>query len=190
MARLRPKRVRMTKEQNQLYTELEKLVKQANKRLAMLENLTGKQGSFASKELYDHLDSSNIQAIKKGLIKLDKTYKPMQLRAIKKATEEFLEEKTSTYQGIKETLQKYEKFTGKEFTYKFADIAFRSGRNYTWIYDEGITPSEFWGVWVKTCRQEKWNVETWTEQLAFRINREVDEELKKDLESLYLYIME
>ena len=58
---------------------------------------------------------------------------------------------------------------------------------YTWIY-EFIPKSEFWGNWVKTTNRENWDKETFTEQIALRINKEVDVELKVDLEALYYYV--
>lgn len=189
MARIRAKRVRMTKEQEQLYKEVEKLVKTANKRLNKMMQLTGQKGTFASSQLYDYLDSSNLKAInRKGIIELKKNYKLMQLQAIKTSVEKFLSSKTSTIQGIKQQKLKFQQLSGKELDFKQTDTIYKTGKDYTWIY-EYMTSSEFWGTWEKVAKREKWDVETFSEQIALRIKREIDEELKQQLESLYMYIM-
>ena len=82
---------------------------------------------------------------------------------------------------------KYEEEAEKELDFKQLNTLYRSSKNYTWIY-EFIPKSEFWGNWVKTTNRENWDKETFTEQIALRINKEVDVELKVDLEALYYYV--
>ena len=85
---------------------------------------------------------------------------------------------------IKEYSQKAE----KPISYKQADVLYKSGKNYTWIY-EYMTKSEFW-AFVKLAREQGWNKETFIEQIEGYISKEVDEEIKADLEALYIYVME
>lgn len=184
------KKIEMSREEQILYNELQKLVKRANQRLLRLERLTGEKGTFASKQLYDYLGINELKAISKSnRIKLSKTYNIGQLMAIKKATENFLQEKTSRVSGVKKVTKEYSTLAGKPLSYKQADVLYKSGKNYTWIY-EYIPKSEFWGYWVPIAQRENWDLETFTEQIRLRINAELDEELKRDLESLYYYIME
>ena len=76
----------------------------------------------------------------------------------------------------------------KPISYKQSDVLYKSGKNYTWIY-EYMTKSEFW-TFVKLAREQGWNNETFIEQIEGYISREVDEELRADLEALYIYVME
>ena len=163
------KKIEMTKEEQKLYNELVKLSKRANQRLLRLERLTGATGTFASKQLYDYLSTNEIQAITKTYrIRVSKKYNLTQLLGIKK---------------------EFEKQAEINLSYKQVDVLYKSNKSYTWIY-EYIPKSEFWGVWVPTAKRENWDVEEFSEQIALRISKEIDEELKADLESLYIYVME
>ena len=77
------KKKEMTPAEQKLYNDLKKLAKRANQRLVRLERLTGEKGTFASKQLYDYLDSSTLNALTPSLrIKVSKTFNLMQLKAI------------------------------------------------------------------------------------------------------------
>lgn len=184
------KKIEMSKEEQILFNELQKLVKKANQRLLRLERLTGEKGTFASKQLYDYLGINELKAITKtNRIRLSKTYNIGQLMAIQKATENFLQEKTSRVSEVKKLTTRYSELAGKELSFKQADTLYKSGKHYSWIY-EYIPKSEFWDYWVPLAKRENWDVETFSEQIRLRMNAELDEELKRDLESLYYYIME
>ena len=184
------KKIEMSKEEQILFNELQKLVKKANQRLLRLERLTGEKGTFASKQLYDYLGINELKAITKtNRIRLSKSYNIGQLRAIKKATEKFLQEKTSRVSEVKKLTKEYSTLAGKELSFKQADVLYKSSKNYSWIY-EYIPKSEFWGYWVPIVQRENWDLVTFNEQVMLRINTELDDELKRDLESLYYYIME
>ena len=87
----------MTPAEQKLFNDLKKLAKRANQRLVRLERLTGEKGTFASKQLYDYLDSNELKALSKaGRIRVSKQFNFTQLKAIIKATEQFLESPTST----------------------------------------------------------------------------------------------
>lgn len=181
-------RKEMTKEEQKLYNDLQKLAKKANQRLLRIERLTGEKGTFASKQLYDYLSSSELQALSKtGRIRTSKDFSFLQMKAINKATNQFLNDSLSKISGIKAITKEYTEKAGKPISYKQADVLYKSGKNYTWIY-EYMTPSEFW-AFVKVAKENNWNKETFIEQIQAYIYREVDEELKSDLESLYIYVM-
>ena len=184
------KKIEMNKDEQQLYSELQKIVKKANQRLLRIERLTGEKGLFASKQLYDYLESKELNAVTAGgRIRLSKSYNVSQLLAIKKATKQFLKKEESKVLGIKKLKVKYEEKVEKKLDFKQLNTLYRSSKNYTWIY-EFIPKSEFWGNWVKTANRENWDTETFVEQIALRMEREVDVELKADLEALYIYVME
>lgn len=183
------KKIEMSKEEQLLYNELQKLAKTANQRLVRLERLTGEKGTFASRQLYDYLGINELNAITSASrIRVSKTYNVQQLMAIKKATEQFLKSDVSKVSGVKKLKKEYEEKAEVPLSYAQADVLYRSGKSYTWIY-EYIPKSEFWGVWVPTARKENWDNETFAEQIALRIGMEIDEELKADLEALYIYVM-
>lgn len=181
-------RIEQSAEEKKLYNDLRKLAKQANQRLLRLERLTGKQETFVSKELYDYLSVSNIQAISKtGRIRVSKKFNLMQLSAIIKVTQRFLEEETSRVAGVKKVTKEYSEKLGKKISFKQASTLFQTGRNYTWIY-EFIPKSEFWDN-VKVSKQQGWDKEEFIDQIKSLNERLNDRTLKKDLESLYLYVM-
>ena len=89
------KKIEQTPDEAILYRDLQKLVKRANQRLLRIERETGEKGTFASKQLYDYLGSSELNAISPtGRIRLRKSYNMNQMQAIKKATEQYLKEPT------------------------------------------------------------------------------------------------
>ena len=186
------KKIEMSKEEQLLYNELQKLAKKANQRLLRMERLTGSQGLFASKQLYDYLDSSTLNALTPASrIKVSKTFNLMQLKAIKKATEQFLESDISTVKGIKKLTKSYSEKAGKTITYEQADVLYQSGRNYSWIIGmNGLTESEFWGVWVPLAKSGEVDKETWIEKLADRIAVELDDYYKEKLIDIYYYVTE
>lgn len=92
-----------TKERAKLISETRKMVERANKRLKGLNN-AGYKGTWASKKLINRIDTKTLKAwSKKGKIKLNKNLTNTQLKAIQKATDQFLKSKTSTIKGIRDT---------------------------------------------------------------------------------------
>ena len=180
-------RIEQSAEEKKLYNDLRKLAKQANQRLLRLERLTGKQETFASKELYDYLSVSNLQAISKtGRIRVSKKFNVGQLSAIIKVTQRFIDN-VSSVADVKKITKEYSEKLGKKISFKQASTLFQTGRNYTWIY-EFIPKSEFWDN-VKVAKQQGWDKEEFSDQLKSLNERLNDRTLKKDLESLYLYVM-
>lgn len=93
----------ITKEQQsaKLYKETIKLVQKSNARLDSLQRHY-KLGTWSSKKLMNRLDTNILKAWSiKGKIKLNNNLTNTQLKAIQKATKQFLESKTSTNKGIK-----------------------------------------------------------------------------------------
>ena len=96
------KAIPYSKERARLIAETRASVEKANKRLKSLNN-AGYKGTWASKKLIDRLDKKNIRAIDKtGKIKINKQMTNTQLKAIQKASDQFLKSKTSTPKGIRD----------------------------------------------------------------------------------------
>ena len=94
-----------TKERAKLMAETRKMVERANKRLKGLKN-AGYKGTWASKKLINRIDTKTLKAwSKKGKIKLNKNLTNTQLKAIQKATDQFLKSETSTVKGIRRVSQ-------------------------------------------------------------------------------------
>lgn len=90
-------------------TEFEKLkrkVSRANKAIARIEKQYG-ESSWGVNRLYSKIDNDLVKGVTKtGKIRLNKNMSDIQLRAIEKATENFLtNKKTSTLTGIKSTIK-------------------------------------------------------------------------------------
>lgn len=184
------KKIELTKEQQELFNELKLLVKKANQRLLRIERLTGESGTFASKQLYDYLNSSTLQALsEKGRIRLSKSFTTIQMLAIKKATEQYIDDSTSKISGVKSLVKEYSQKAGKPIDYSQADTLYQTGKNYRWIIGmNGLTDSEFWGTWVPLAKRGELEKEDWIEQLSLRINVELDEYYKFKLEAIYYYV--
>ena len=184
------KKIELTKEQQELFNELKTLAKRANQRLLRIERLTDQKGTFAAKQLYDYLDSSTLQALsEKGRVRVSKSFSITQMLAIKKATEKYLEDSTSQVAGVKSLVKEYTQKAGKTINFEQADTIYQTGKSYKWIIGmNGLTESEFWGTWVPLARRGELEKDDWVEQLALRINVELDEYYKSKLEDIYYYV--
>ena len=183
-----PKKIELSKDEQKLYLELNKLIKKANQRILRIERLTGVKGGFATKQLYDYLSVSNLQSITKtGRIKSSKNYSISQMLAIKKATTNFLESGLSTVKEIKRKKKEYELKIEKPLSFKNVSVLYISGKNYTWIY-EYIPKSEFWSI-VQVAKNANWTKDQFIEEIIYIAGfKNIDEELKVDLESLAIYV--
>ena len=100
------RKIEMTAEQARLYTELKKLSKRANQRILRLEHEFG-TGNLAIRNLRDKLAIEPLQAWTfKGRVKVNKSMSEIQMKAIIKATNQFLNSKLSTRSGIKKAKKK------------------------------------------------------------------------------------
>ena len=175
-------------ENSKLFNELKKLSKRANQRILRIERLTGVKEGFATKQLADYLSSEQVQGwTKKGRVRVSKQMTESQMIASIKATKQFLDTGVSRVSEVKKKQKEYTEKAGKPISFKQANTLYQSGKNYTWIY-EYMTPSEFW-AFVKLAKEQCWNKKRFIEEIQAYISKEVDEELKRDLEALYIYVM-
>lgn len=90
-----------TKDRAKLLADTLKLISDANRRLKGL-NQAGYKGTWASKKLAERLNTKVLNAwSKQGKIKINKTLTNTQLKAIQKATQQFMASQTSKASGIK-----------------------------------------------------------------------------------------
>lgn len=170
-----------------LFNEMKKLAKRANQRILRLERLTGKTGTFDTKQLYDYLDIDKLQAITpKGRVAVRKSFTPFQTENIIKVLNDFLEG-VSTVSKVKELTKKYSKEAGVDLDYEQANTYYQAQKTYTWIY-QYMTPSEFWTL-AMVCVKEGWSEEKFIDNIMVYIyDRTLDEYLRMDLINLYNYI--
>lgn len=165
--------------------ELMKLIKRANQRILRLERLTGIKESFGVKQLIDYASSEQLQAVtKSGRIRLTKGMNETQMKALNSALDQFLNRSISTVKQVKEYTKKKSAELDKDLSYKEASAFYDLRKNWTWILDY-IAQSEFFRDYVYNTALN--NIEVWCNALASRINKELDAELRSDLEDLYEY---
>jgi len=95
------KKTSLVRKQEKLYKQTLKNTQKVNQRIRSL-NRRYRKGTWAVKRLINRLDTNILSVWKNGRIELNKNLTQSQLIAINKATNQFLESKTSTKLGIKE----------------------------------------------------------------------------------------
>ena len=95
------KKTSLIRNQEKLYKQTLKKAQKVNERIRSL-NRRYRKGTWAVKRLVNRLDTNILSVWKNGRIELNKNLTKSQLIAINKATNQFLESKTSTKSGIKE----------------------------------------------------------------------------------------
>lgn len=145
-----------------LYQNVKKQVEEVNKRLTRLKK-SDEYGSWASKKLFNRLDTKNLDVLERQRtgqkqvqrIKLTKNLTNTDLRAIEKATNQFLQSKTSTSRGIKITknktiesirktlsLEQGRKVTEEDAEYYYDMLA---NKDFDWFNDK-IGASAMWSL--------------------------------------------
>lgn len=176
----------MTKEEQLLYNEMRKLSKRANQRILRIERLTGITNAFSIKQLQDYLSSDVLKAwTKKGRVSMSKKFSETQMRAVIKATNEFLSSGVSTIKEISEYRQKLSAREGIPLSIKDVNLLYQIRKNYEWIYD--YFGSDFWDL-ARESVKENWTEEKFIDRVFSHISdRTLDEELRRDLQDLYEY---
>lgn len=177
----------MTPQEKKLYDELRKEVKKANQRLVRLEREFGKE-SWASKKLRNKLDSELIGAWSdSSRIKLNKSMNLTQLRAVAKATRQFLNSKTSTVSGVKKQIKAIKKGFQKslDLTDEEAEAIYEAFDEdlLQWIY-RYIEPSEFWAL-VQEAKEMNYSENQWLKLIEDYIYIGNDDDIKEKLLLIY-----
>ena len=133
----------LTREEQELFTELKKLSKRANQRIVRLERAFGKD-TWATKYLKEKLATEPLQAWTiSGRVRVNKSMTVTQMKATIKATKEFLNSKISTRRGIKKAKAKAIQTLKTRYSTDAGEISYEEAEALTEFFDDrevnGIT---------------------------------------------------
>lgn len=179
----------LEKTKNELFNELRKLAKRANQRIVRLERFTGRQDAWAVANLRNRLDTEKLNAwTPKGRIKYNKSMNITELRAVIKATKNFLNSATSTKRGIEKVRQRQIKGLGlsldieeenAEFFYRLFEDT-----DYTFFVPKYITASAMNDI-IQESIEYRYNVDRYLEALEIYITIGNDTEMRARAIALY-----
>lgn len=180
------KKKEMTNEELKLYNELNKLAKRANQRLLRIERLTKKKGLFASKQLYDYLES--VEGVSKtGRVRVSKSFTESQMVAIIKATKNFLEDTKNSLTGeLRRQKQEVEKSIGKRISWASLSTLYTASELYKWADDDEQFGSKFWQDFAPLVFEQS-KLE-WVDYCARYIDKINDMTVLNRLKALYDYL--
>ena len=192
MARLNKEEI--SQEQKELYEELKKLAKRANQRIVRLEREFGKD-KWAVKNLRDRLDTQKLNAwTKTGRIKYNKSMTITELRAVIKATNQFLNSQTSTKRGIKqvrknqiESLRISLSTDEKEFTFEEAETFYRlfEDTDYKFFIRKYDIPASAFNDLIQEAKEYNNTFDDFLEKLEIYITIGNDKELLTRAKAIY-----
>ena len=192
MARLNKEEI--SQEQQKLYEELKKLAKRANQRIVRLEREFGKD-KWAVKNLRDRLDTQKLNAwTKTGRIKYNKSMTITELRAVIKATKQFLNSQTSTKRGIKQVRKKQIESLRislstdeKEFTFEEAETFYRlfEDTDYTFFIRKYDIPASAFNDIIQEAKEYNNTFDDFLENLEIYITIGNDKELLTRAQAIY-----
>lgn len=188
----------LTKDQNLLRQELNKLSKRANQRILEIERLTKRKSpQFAVKELADLLSSTKGLTKRKGKSIRASQYKKSMTETDVigsiKALRNFLDKQrtpTSTIRGIKAYTKKISEEMGKKVTYAMASKLYQAQKQWTWIFDY-VNESDFWNYYNLVFKPQKPTYLQFIEDLEGGLwngDIPIDEDLREDLKAVYTYL--
>ena len=192
MARLNKEEI--SQEQKELYEELKKLAKRANQRIVRLEREFGKD-KWSVKNLRDRLDTQKLNAwTKTGRIKYNKSMSITELRAVTKATKQFLNSQTSTKRGIKQVRKKQIESLRislstdeKEFTFEEAETFYRlfEDTDYTFFIRKYDIPASAFNDLIQEAKEYNNTFDDFLENLEIYITIGNDKELLTRAQAIY-----
>lgn len=186
------KSIEMTPEQAKLFNELKKLSKRANQRLVRLERAFGKD-TWASKRLRNKLDIESLQAwTRTGRVKVNKSMTITQMKATIKATQQFLNSKTSRVKGVKEvrktTISQIAKSLGteeEELTDEEAETLYDLlSDDYVTDLTKYIPPSELWAI-IEDARESNDTEQQFVDRISDYIYFGNDSDMINKLKIIY-----
>lgn len=189
----RPKPIKNTSTLELQRTKLK--IKEVNKRIEQIEKKYGTD-KWAIKKLKSRLAISEINGLdKKGRVKRVSGKDLIKVKAVNKALDLFLKAKTSTIQGIKETINR-SKQTIKELLSDEEDSIdnldnedvetfydFYVDDDFKWLISY-IDPSELMVI-IQTSRSDNWSEKTFIEELKNYIEFGNDKDILRRLKRLY-----
>lgn len=175
------------------YKQLIKNVKIANQRIQRIQKKYG-ENSWAINQLYDKIDNNKISAVSTltGGIKINKNMSDIELKAIAKATDDFLHSKTSKIRGIKQTIRTTKKSLQATFgdqTKNITDNEIDVLYSFVEINDyrglvEQIGASDMWRTLVR-AKEQNWTFDKFTEVFKNRADIN-DKDVRQLLREMYV----
>ena len=187
-----PKKIELNSEQQQLFNELKKLSKRANQRIVRLEREFGKD-TWATKKLRDKLATEPLQAWSKtGRVKVNKSMTTTQMKATIKATQQFLNSKTSTKRGIKQvkktTIKQLAKSLGtddEDLTNEEAEaLYYMLSDDYVTDILKYIPASDFWAL-IEDAKEAGDSQESFISRISDYIEFGNDVDMRNKLIMIY-----
>lgn len=187
-----PKKIELNSEQQQLFNELKKLSKRANQRIVRLEREFGKD-TWATKKLRDKLEAEPLQAWSKtGRVKVNKSMTTTQMKATIKATQQFLNSKTSTKRGIKQVKKTTIKQLAKSLGTDDEDLTNEEAEAlYDMLSDDYVTDilkyipaSDFWAL-IEDAKEAGDSQESFISRISDYIEFGNDVDMRNKLAMIY-----
>lgn len=187
-----PKKIELSSEQQQLFNELKKLSKRANQRIVRLEREFGKD-TWATKKLRDKLAAEPLQAWSKtGRVKVNKSMTTTQMKATIKATQQFLNSKTSTKRGIKQVKKTTIKQLAKSLGTDDEDLTNEEAEAlYDMLSDDYVTDilkyipaSDFWAL-IEDAKEAGDSQESFISRISDYIEFGNDVDMRNKLIMIY-----
>lgn len=187
-----PKKIELNSEQQQLFNELKKLSKRANQRIVRLEREFGKD-TWATKKLRDKLSTEPLQAWSKtGRVKVNKSMTTTQMKATIKATQQFLNSKTSTKRGIKQVKKTTIKQLAKSLGTDDEDLTNEEAETlYYMLSDDYVTDilkyipaSDFWAL-IEDAKEAGDSQESFISRISDYIEFGNDVDMRNKLIMIY-----
>lgn len=187
-----PKKINLDSEQQKLFNELKKLSKRANQRIVRLEREFGKD-TWATKKLRDKLDAEPLQAWSKtGRVKVNKSMTVTQMKATIKATQQFLNSKTSTKRGIKQIKKTTIKQLAKSLGTEEEDLTDEEAEAlYDMLSDDYVTDilkyipaSDFWAL-IEDAKEAGDNQDSFISRISDYIEFGNDVDMRNKLVMIY-----
>lgn len=173
------------------FENLNKMIKKANRRLQNLEKFSGKDVSWAGKRLQASIDNEKIGAWSQdNLIQISKNMSDIELQRVYRATEDFLNSKTSTISGVKDTIKKTIKSIGvdvgvsrdeAESLYTMlSDDTFRYIKEHS-----SASASEIWDI-ITEAKERRLNFYKFRQYMYEAMQVIPDKEVNRNISNLYL----
>ena len=187
-----PKKIELNSEQQKLFNELKKLSKRANQRIVRLEREFGKD-TWATKKLRDRLEAEPLQAWSKtGRVKVNKSMTTTQMKATIKATQQFLNSKTSTKRGIKQVKKTTIKQLAKSLGTDDEDLTNEEAEAlYDMLSDDYVTDilkyipaSDFWAL-IEDAKEAGDSQESFISRISDYIEFGNDVDMRNKLIMIY-----
>lgn len=187
-----PQKIELNSEQQKLFNELKKLSKRANQRIVRLEREFGKD-TWATKKLRDKLATEPLQAWSKtGRVKVNKSMTTTQMKATIKATQQFLNSKTSTKRGIKQVRKTTIKQLAKSLGTEEEDLTNDEAEAlYDMLSDDYVTDimkyipaSDFWAL-IEDSKEAGDNEESFISRITNYIDFGNDVDMQSKLKMIY-----